>query len=531
MTVTCGACGNAIEVEGQLSNGQHVVCPVCGEQTQFDMPTRIEIPVGAVRHAEQAVAPEEDNAAEEIVSEEKPKLRIIRNSNQGDESVNPVDRRKISMTEERLKMYEDLKHKAWRRKFLTNLFSVIVLLALPIVGWFIYSEWVAHTKMIEHEAELKAAEERARAEREEIERRERDEKERQEREARRAEELAAQQHARELAQEEQARLENQRKVMAEQYRVFSVALSENEFDMFNKNVTNGLEKVGGELCYCFPSDGSTIPFYWVTYSTNGVDSIREIMPSGAAVSIDLALLESKMNNQDYVVARESKVYFHSRKKNNRMGVLPKDRQFDPAEVFFGKMSGTLERLKASYDELTFDIVFVPARTKKQIVCENVEFGCSYSIDNVREALGKAFPPSRTLVSSSSNIKKFNRTVKLWNGSDIKTGLDGITYVPRTCPSTRDRPSNSYYDINGRVIWRRRSQGVNYKSYDRWNALYNQAIQEDRAEAEYYENERRRRNNVVANSRLSDEREWISKIDKIFSEGTLYYRIKKAKRNN
>lgn len=528
MVMTCGACGGAIEVDGELSNGQLVTCPICGEQTQIDKPTRIEVPVGAVRNTEPVAA------CDEAPHKEKPKLKVIRNRGSGADQVNHLDKHKTYLAEENLKMYEELKHKAWRRKFLGNVFSVIVLLAIPIVGWFVYSEWTEHAKRVACEEEQRAAEEQVKAEKAEQERRARTaqeaeerrvqrEKERQDREARIAEERAAR-------EQERNRLETERKLMVEQYRAFSAALSENEFDLFNKNVTNGLEEVSGELCYCFPTKTNDIPFYWVKYSTNGVDSVMEIRADGRTVDTDYSLLQAKIGNQDYIVAREDKVFFHSRNKNRRMGVLPKGNAIDPCEVFFGDMGGTIERLKAKYDELTFDIVFIPAGAKKEIYCENVEFGCRYSMDNVREALEKAFPPSRTFVGSTSKAKKFNRTVKLWNGANIKKGMYGITYVPREPPSYR--PGGRWIH-NGNITWRTstRGYGGEYPGYSKWKALYDQAIREEQEEAKYYEDQRRRQKDRIANARSADEKAWISKIDKIFSEGTLYYRIKKAKRKN
>lgn len=529
MVMTCGACGGAIEVDGELSNGQLVTCPICGEQTQIDKPTRIEVPVGAVRNTEPVAA------CDEAPHKEKPKLKVIRNRGSGADQVNHLNKHKTYLAEENLKMYEELKHKAWRRKFLGNVFSVIVLLAIPIVGWFVYSEWTEHAKRVAYEEEQRAAEEekaeqerRARAAQEAEERRVQREKERQDREARIAEERAAQERLREQErtrlETERARLETERKLMVEQYRAFSAALSENEFDLFNKNVTNGLEEISGELCYCFPTKTHDMPFYWVKYSTNGVDSVKEIRADGRTVDTDYSLLQAKIGNQDYIVARDDKVFFHSRNKNSRMGVLPKGNAIDPCEVFFGDMGGTIERLKAKYDELTFDIVFIPAGAKKEIYCENVEFGCRYSIDNVREALEKAFPPSRTFVGSTSKAKKFNRTVKFWNGANIKKGMYGITYVPREPPSYR--PGGRW--VNNNHTWRS-TQGDG--EYSKWQALYNQAIREEQEEAKYYEDQRRRQKDRIANARSADEKAWISKIDKIFSEGTLYYRIKKAKRKN
>ena len=61
----------------------------------------------------------------------------------------------------------------------------------------------------------------------------------------------------------------------------------------------------------------------------------------------------------------------------------------------------MKSLKASYEELTFDIFFTPKDGGKRIFVENVEFGGTYSIDAVRDALEKAYP----LKSYTYNIRK------------------------------------------------------------------------------------------------------------------------------
>lgn len=35
MTIKCGACGENIEIPGKLIDAQHVLCPFCGEKTQY----------------------------------------------------------------------------------------------------------------------------------------------------------------------------------------------------------------------------------------------------------------------------------------------------------------------------------------------------------------------------------------------------------------------------------------------------------------------------------------------------------------
>ena len=97
---------------------------------------------------------------------------------------------------------------------------------------------------------------------------------------------------------------------------------------------------------------------------------------------------------------------------------------------------TMERIFgfSAYEELTFDIFFTPMG-KKKIFVENLPYGCTWSLQNVRDAVDKATPSggSGSFVSGKSSKKKVKRTVKIYPGGMIKQGMDGITYVPINPP--------------------------------------------------------------------------------------------------
>ena len=194
----------------------------------------------------------------------------------------------------------------------------------------------------------------------------------------------------------------------------------------------------------------------------------------------------------------------------------------------------LKELKPSYDELTFDIIFIPKGSAKKIHVENLEFGCTYSFENVRDAIEKANPFNvyDAHGGGSSRAKRFKRTVKIWNGAMIKQGIDGVTYVPRTPP-----PERVYYppfrsNLSGyKVIYRSRERDsyvYRDNGHSRWQDLYNRAKEEDAAEREYYERQRASRAERRSSAQTEAERKWHEKIDKIFREGTLTYHIRKAK---
>lgn len=42
--ITCGICGNNIELVGNVADGQHIRCPFCGKTSAYRKPSRIELP-------------------------------------------------------------------------------------------------------------------------------------------------------------------------------------------------------------------------------------------------------------------------------------------------------------------------------------------------------------------------------------------------------------------------------------------------------------------------------------------------------
>ena len=447
--------------------------------------------------------------------------------------VNKMLKGVVVAAEERIKIYEDIKNKRARRKMMRNLVESIIwllLLAIVVGGYF---AWQNHRVKITAERARIAAE--AEAERLRLmEERNRIDLERRERE-RLAREAAAERERFERAQREKAaqeareRVAKMRRDNLERYQMFTCSLSGNKFDLFWKAATNGLETAGGELCYLFPQEGSAPPpLYWVVYETNGVVQAFRLDSQGEKEGVAFATFSEKLKNADYLVARGDKVYFKSKQKDPKTGVLSKKQECDPATLFFGGLTDVLKWLKPTYDELTFDVVFTTKGGVKRIVVENLEFGCAYSLPNVRAAIEKEFPFSST-GGGGLREKRFKRTVKLWNGGMIKQGIDGITYVPRTRPPQRTY-NNSTSNLKGYdVIYR--SSGTNHGDASRWQALYNRAVREEADERAFYERQRAESQGRRARALSEAERTWREKIDKIFDEGTLSYRIRKRKPAN
>lgn len=524
MIMRCGACGEKIEVPDSLVDGQHVRCPFCNEKTAYSKPTRIELPVTA-----------------DIEKKVKPKLAIrrppkeetydVEMENKLREAINvqpPTAPRNtpggaVSAVEERVRMYENMRHKNARTRMLKNFFESAILLMLlaTIVGLFFW--WQDHKGKLEAEA-AKIREEQIRMEAErERQRQELREKERLAREAA----LAREREQKQREQEARERKERELRDNKERYQLYMMALKENKFDLFTKAVTNDIESTGGELCYLFPQTTFPVPLYHVSFDTNGTRCVSRMEEDGKLEGVSIEVLDEKLARLEYLVAKGDTVYFRSLRKTPPSGLLNIKEESNPAETFFGAFAPAITEIRPTYDELTFDIFFTPKGATKKIFVENVPFGGTWSRQNVRDAVEKNTTVKASSYGTKSTANKFKRTVKIYNGSTIKRGIEGITYVPMTPPPERTR--TTYSSTVPNCIYRSYTQRTyTDNSRERWAALYEKAQQEDAAEAAYYERLRQDKAERRNAAQAADEQRWREKVEDVLRNGTLSYRIRKAK---
>ena len=348
---------------------------------------------------------------------------------------------------------------------------------------------------------MKLAEEAKRKEREALARRQREEREAKE------------------------RLEREKRNNKERYVLYKAVFKENKFDLFVPSVTNDMEKLGGELCYLLPSEESEISFYHVMFETNGMKKVSHLYEDGTLDEVGADEFFGMIKNLEYLVAKEDTVHFRSIKKNPRSGRLSMKGEADPSETFFGMLTPILKSLRPTYDELTFDIYFTPNGDTKKIFVENIPFGASWSFENVRDAVANN-TVVKYKVPGGGKKARFKRTVKIWNGSRIKQGIDGITYVPSVMPP---QSNHSRWFCNyggGRIIYRSRITSNN--TPERWQVLYDKALQEEQEEAAFYAQQKRFHEASRASAQAKAMEKWQSKVDAVIKDGTLSYTIRKAK---
>ena len=540
MIIKCGACGESIEIPDNTADGQRFRCPFCGVKTAYSKPVRIDVPVGASKNVTKPKIgirrPSPTESARRVEMEDR--LRIAINPQPPSKPVS-APKGVLSTAEERIALYEEGRRKEARQKMVRNFMeSVMLLLALcTLVGLALW--WQSHKNKVAAEAARVEAEAEAERIRLKDERdrqvREQREKNRLEREAERAREDERRKKeqdelARRRREEREARERAEKEIRdnKERYHLYVMALKENDFDIFVKSVTNDLDKVGGELCYLLPSATAQMHLFHVAYETNGVKRVFKLYEDGKREEVEFEAFQKTIKDVEYLVAKSGTVYFRSTRKNPATGLLPMANESDPAETFFGSLAPVLKVLKPTYDELTFDVFFAPNGSSKKIFVENLPFGCAWSHRNVREAIEKNTSMNNgNSYSSGSRVKKFKRTVKIWNGAMVKQGIDGITYVPSSPPLER---WNTYHSNLPGVIYRSRTyRSRTYdNSYERWQTLYNRAQQEEAEEAAYYERLRQRQADHRDSAQADGKRRWQKKVDGILSNGVLSYKIRKAK---
>lgn len=548
MKVNCGICGKELVVDDGLADGQHIRCPHCNGTSEYHRPTRIDLPADAGRRRQNAGAPVRANPDEfeeirikrpvGIPPQERPALRVIRkeadvSAGQSEAEQKMVSRR-LHMAEEHVKFYEEMKDRDRRRKMRERIQGVLlaILAVLCAVGVYWY---IGYRKEKRQAAEIAYAQEKNRLEVERVE------NERREKELKAAAEKAAtekrlaeekrQREERQLAQkrerEERARIENELLENRVLYKKTCTLFAEGRFDFLNVLPTNALPgRVSGTFYYLLPflDNGEVVV---CQSSTNGIESVCRLDAGGVKTPFPAETFLASLEGKDYLLAHEDRVYFRSKRKKPHVAQLSKQEAVDLSKAFFGDVDPEVKRLNIDPEELSFEIVFVPKDSKKIIIADTLVYGVEYSLAKVREAIEDAYPMRRTSVTSVKK-PKFKRTVVFWNGAQIKKGIDGTMYVPKVAP---------------RVFpyWYRRERGWTSGQFDRywrqsgsgdlntyWQSLYNEAKQQELDEKRYYADHENAVEERKQAALSRAEQAYQAKIDRIYNEGTLYFRAKISK---
>jgi len=531
MVIKCGACGKDIEIPGELLDGQRILCPWCGEKTQYSKPARIVLPtaVRPVRRPQpipthQPKPIPQPNPELHVIREKKPQLVSVED---------PNAKKAIYMAEEHARFYEEMKAKETRRKTFDKIGGLLGLLILVGGAWAGYVFWTRHQ---ERQVQVRLAQEaeNVRLERERSEENARQEAARKEREQKDRERRAAEEAAKRKQEAEQREREvAETRQFKELYWQAATLFADADLDLISALGTNALPgQVDGRFFYLVPSMEEDRERIVVCESTaQGVTNLFWLGKSADRERIaDVPEFLERADKTDYLLAHGGKVYFHSKRQKPHIGEIDKEKPEDLTCAFLGKIADKAKSLDCDFDNLSFEIVFVSEKPRKVIVADDVAYGCPYSLERVRDAVEEAFPFRSYSRKSSSSKKKFKRTVVFWDGALIKRGIDGITYVPRTPPPAAYGDGNvrtyvdgwyvdrTYYNYQKRI--RRAAQ-----TRDHWQSLYDEATKQDAEEQAFYQKCREEASAQATSASAAAAEAYAEKINGIIKNGTLYFRAK------
>lgn len=494
MDLVCSHCGQTIVIEGSLVDGQNVLCPFCGEKSTYSKPSRIELPV-----------PEPSN---------KPDL-YVRRPQRSSTFADQVASDAVRSVENRARILEELKDREVRRKrwgFLTSLVGTILLVLGVVIGfdiWRTRQEKADLARAQEQIAKAQAEADHLKAEREH----------QQELKAMRDKENAE----RELARKQKAAEDEARraaiKADRERYGNYVILLQNKDIAFVSE-----LEKLSPKpalVAYLLPHTGDQArSFVVVEQQTNGTEQVYRLTREGVREPIDRELFAQRCHEQDYFAVTSEKVYFHSTRKKQHVGRLSKQKAVDLADAFFGALADEVRSLDPDFSNLRFEIVFVPnpQKSKDFVVTEVVEFGASYTMDRVRNAIVAAYPP-KSVKLDKGTARKFKRRYRFWEGSHIKTGIDGVTYVPRVQP--QGKAISVRWSGYGRVY----TTGSSSAEAVRWANLKAKVEAEEREEQAYYDNLEAAYRKAFATLATSVRQKYEAEVNQMMNDGELFFRAK------
>ena len=523
MVITCGNCGQKIEIDAATPDGTHVLCPYCNVKTTFSRPSRVELPVGLGASSSRRPRPQTPPAPQTPPS--APTSPSAPTPPPGADYEADLRARRVAEIEGRVQNAEQRKARAaardqkqaQRREIV--LFSKIAIL-LAVLGLTAFASWWFwnHQKEKQERARQAAAlVEQLRAEEEKRVAAERAERERQRKAE--AEEQKKKDEAR-RAEDERRRAEDEAKRAETEARRKLFAATEEAFDGGAFHFISGLSKkkapgaCEGTFYYVLPRSEKARPSFVVCESsTNGTVACHRLFESGEKEPYEAAdgFLKA-VDGMDYLMlAPDKNLYFHSRRRKDHVGEISKETSEDVVAAFFGDIAKDVTRLVPEFDEIRFEIVFVPKsegqKKASPIVVETLDYGLRYSLAKVRDAIEDAFPD--TASAAKAKRKRSKRTVVFWDGSVVKKGIDGVTYVPRTCPAT----TRTYRSRNGYTSYSSTSDRSS-----QWHSLYNEALRQEEREREAERNEAAERAQKGADA-------YRRRLDRIFEDGTLFFRAR------
>lgn len=458
-----------------------------------------------------------DKHPREDASANRPRIGVVRSSGAGPMAGNPGLERRMAERERREAVRAQVEEREWRRKVIGTIVNGVIICAVLIVGWIVYSAW--HDRQVQarrerleavqaekereekekQERDRQEAEERARQDRERAERLEREQKERVERRR-----IAAEDEERRKKIDEENRIREEAEKRQEEYRDIVVSLSDREL---LREVTLPEKMRPGRAVRKFlcmlPVDQDEFALYEVETDAEGKTVAVALSGEKGREQVDFQELKKRIEKTGCIFCDNEKAYFRPRKaKRPNEFQMPVDSQvFEPWNAMFGEMLPVIKKFNFRCNVFALD-VFMLQKGEDAVKVTRLEpfdaVALSQFKDIVRQDLLER--KGAAAMKRPIKIKRPVITVKLYDGDIVKKDARGNTYVPREFPQPKGysnfRPHN-YYD--GRIC-----NCALCRKYRSWEELRDEAANQERAMAEYeveIESARERLRNSV---RVSDD---------------------------
>ena len=458
-----------------------------------------------------------DKHPREDASANRPRIGVVRSSGAGPMAGNPGLERRMAERERREAVRAQVEEREWRRKVIGTIVNGVIICAVLIVGWIVYSAW--HDRQVQarrerleavqaekereekekQERDRQEAEERARQDRERAERLEREQKERVERRR-----IAAEDEERRKKIDEENRIREEAEKRQEEYRDIVVSLSDREL---LREVTLPEKMRPGRAVRKFlcmlPVDQDEFALYEVETDAEGKTVAVALSGEKGREQVDFQELKKRIEKTGCIFCDNEKAYFRPRKaKRPNEFQMPVDSQvFEPWNAMFGEMLPVIKKFNFRCNVFALD-VFMLQKGEDAVKVTRLEpfdaVALSQFKDIVRQDLLER--KGAAAMKRPIKIKRPVITVKLYDGDIVKKDARGNTYVPREFPQPKGysnfRPHN-YYD--GRIC-----NCALCRKYRSWEELRDEAANQERAMAEYEVEIESARERLRKSVRVSDD---------------------------
>lgn len=435
----------------------------------------------------------------------RPKIGIIRSSEPKSTTTNPEIERRMAMQERNEKIRAQAEEREWRRKIIGLVVNGVIICAVLIVGWIVYSGW--HDRQVqarkEHLEEIRAeeariqertekerqerdrrdAEERAKRDRERTERLERERKEREERRR-----VAAEDEERQKKIDEENRLREESERRREEYRDALAALKDRE--LFREDSLPAQMRLGSAVrkFLCVAPDGQAgFDLFEVANDGKGNPEAVRLSEEKGRERFDFKELEKRFGESGCIFYDDEKAYFRSAQVEKKDGYpIPEEgKDVSPWDDVFGRALSVVKNLNLSCPSFALD-VFVRRKGEDDVKVARLEPFESVALSRIKEAVQQVLLEEKIAeaLKKPLRVKPPKITVRLYNGTLVRKDSQNVTQVPRTFPQP-----NGYDNFRPEAHSRYDGRTCNCslcKKYRTWEGLRDEAVKQEMALADYEE---------------------------------------------